>query len=77
MSLEKISVQKICDICNYPRSTFYNYFEDMDYCWIAIMDDMNIEKSMNQSGKQNAEHIFSILYDYFDGYRSQIQRVLL
>ena len=47
MSLEKISVQKICDICNYPRSTFYNYFEDMDYCWIAIMDDMNIEKFMN------------------------------
>ena len=37
------SVQKICDICNYPRSTFYNYFDDiydlMDYCWIAIMKD--------------------------------------
>ena len=29
MPLEKISVQKICDICNYPRSTFYNYFEDI------------------------------------------------
>ena len=40
MSLEEISVQKMCDICNYPRSTFYNYFDDiydlMDYCWTAI-----------------------------------------
>ena len=48
MSLEEMSVQKICDICNYPRSTFYNYFDDiydlMDYCWIAIMKDMDIEK---------------------------------
>ena len=29
MSLEEISVQKMCDICNYPRSTFYNYFDDI------------------------------------------------
>ena len=29
MSLEEISVQKICDMCNYPRSTFYNYFDDI------------------------------------------------
>ena len=40
MSLEEISVQKMCDICNYPRSTFYNYFDDiydlMDYCRTAI-----------------------------------------
>lgn len=39
MPLEKITVQKICDACRYPRSTFYNYFEDiydlMDYCWYS------------------------------------------
>ena len=51
MSLEEISVRKICDICNYPRSTFYNYFDDiydlMDYCWIAIMKDMDILTSID------------------------------
>ena len=69
MPLEEISVQKICDICNYPRSTFYNYFDDiydlMDYCWIAIMKDMDIEKYLNVQGEQNTEQIFSLLYEYY------------
>ena len=81
MSLEEISVQKICDVCNYPRSTFYNYFDDiydlMDYCWIAIMKDMDIEKYLNVQGEQNTEQIFSLLYEYLDQYRSQISRILL
>ena len=80
MSLEEISVQKICDICNYPRSTFYNYFDDiydlMDYCWIAIMKDMDIEKYLNVQGEQNTEQIFSFLYEYLDRYRPQIYRIL-
>ena len=74
------SVQKICDICNYPRSTFYNYFDDiydlMDYCWIAIMKDMDIEKYLNVQGEQNTEQIFSLLYEYLDRYRPQIYRIL-
>lgn len=81
MPLEEISVQKICDLCNYPRSTFYNYFDDiydlMDYCWIAIMKDMDIEKYMNGQGEKNTEQIFSLLYEYFDQYRPQIYRILL
>ena len=81
MPLEEISVQKICDMCNYPRSTFYNYFDDiydlMDYCWIAIMKDMDIEKYLNVQGEQNTEQIFSLLYEYLDQYRSQISRILL
>ena len=81
MPLEEISVQKICDVCNYPRSTFYNYFDDiydlMDYCWIAIMKDMDIEKYLNVQGEQNTEQIFSLLYEYLDRYRPQIYRILL
>ena len=80
MPLEEMSVQKICDICNYPRSTFYNYFDDiydlMDYCWIAIMKDMDIEKYLNVQGEQNTEQIFSLLHEYLDRYRSQIYRIL-
>ena len=80
MPLEEMSVQKICDICNYPRSTFYNYFDDiydlMDYCQIAIMKDMDIEKYLNVQGEQNTEQIFSFLYEYLDRYRPQIYRIL-
>lgn len=81
MPLEEISVQKICDVCNYPRSTFYNYFDDiydlMDYCWIAIMKDMDIEKYLNVQEEQKTEQIFSLLYEYLDPYRLQIHRTLL
>lgn len=81
MPLEEISVQKICDICNYPRSTFYNYFDDiydlMDYCWITIMKDMDIEKYLNVQGEQNTEQIFSLLYEYLDQYRLKIHKILL
>ena len=80
-SLEEISVQKICDLCNYPRSTFYNYFDDiydlMDYCWIVIMKDINLEKCINAQSEQNTEQIFSLLYDYLDQYRIQISKILL
>lgn len=81
MPLEEISVRKICDVCNYPRSTFYNYFDDiydlMDYCWIVIMKDMDIEKYLNVQEEQNTEQIFSLLYEYLDQYRLQIHRILL
>ena len=74
MPLEEISVQKICNVCSYPRSTFYNYFDDiydlMDYCWIVI------EKYLNVKGEQNTEQIFSLLYGYLDQYRPQIYRIL-
>ena len=80
MPLEEISVQKICDICNYPRSTFYNYFDDiydlMDYCWIVIVKDMNLEQYMKIPAEDRTKEIFLMLYDYLDGYRPQIHNIL-
>lgn len=73
LPLEGITVQQLCDTCNYPRSTFYNYFEDifdlMDYCWLVIMHDIRISEG------ENTQEIFTILYEYFDGYREQIHRI--
>lgn len=80
MPLEEISVRKICDICNYPRSTFYNYFDDiydlMDYCWIVIIKDMNLEQYMKFPAEDRTKEIFLMLYDYLDGYRPQIHKIL-
>ena len=49
----------------------------MDYCWIAILKDMDMEKYMNVQGEQNTEQIFSLLYGYLDQYRPQIHKILL
>ena len=81
MPLEDISVRKICDLCNYPRSTFYNYFDDiydlMDYCWTVIVKDMNLEQYIKIPAEDRTKEIFLMLYDYLDGYRPQIHKILL
>ena len=41
----------------------------MDYCWIAIMKDMDIEKYLNVQEEQKTEQIFSLLYEYLDKLR--------
>ena len=77
--LEEISGQKLCNLCHYPRSTFYNYFEDiydlMDYCWKDIMKDIDIEKYLKGDEEKGTLGIFVILYDYFDQYRNNIHRI--
>ena len=36
-SFEEITVNELCQQSNYPRATFYNYFDDkydlLNYCW--------------------------------------------
>ena len=44
--LEEITVGELCAQTNYPRSTFYNYFEDiyalMDCCWKSVSESMGV-----------------------------------
>lgn len=79
-SLETISVQKICDSCDYPRSTFYNYFEDiydlMNYCWEAIAVDMDINMCMELPEGERTNAIFVIMYDYLNVRKQQINKIV-
>ena len=79
-ALETISVQTICDCCNYPRSTFYNYFDDlydlMNYCWLEVMNDMGINKYIHISEERDVVKIYSELYMYLDSYRNQIRKII-
>lgn len=78
--LETISVQKLCDSCDYPRSTFYNYFEDIydlvEYCWEVIAGDMDINKCMKLPEEERTNAIFTIMYDYLKGRTEQINKII-
>ncbi|WP_099469232.1 TetR/AcrR family transcriptional regulator [Konateibacter massiliensis] len=43
-SFEEITVNELCEISNYPRATFYNYFEDifdlLNYCWLSLTKEI-------------------------------------
>lgn len=79
-SLETISVQKLCDSCDYPRSTFYNYFEDiydlMNYCWEAIAGDMDINRCMELPEEERTNAIFTVMYEYLNDRTEQINKIV-
>ncbi len=43
-SFESISVNELCELAQYPRATFYNYFDDkydlLDYCWHCVSEQI-------------------------------------
>lgn len=77
---EKITVNEICEACNYPRATFYNYFDDsydlLNYCWMAMMQEIKIDDYPEMRSEERIYILFDRLYDYFDLYRERLERIM-
>lgn len=62
-SFETISVNEICEVSNFPRATFYNYFDDkydlLDYCWYLLSSQIY----RNESPAIHSEKTLVILFD--------------
>lgn len=62
-SFEAISVNEICEISNFPRATFYNYFDDkydlLNYCWHLLSSQIYV----NEPPDSAQENILSTLFD--------------
>lgn len=78
--LESITIAQLCEKTSYPRSTFYNYFEDiydlMDYCWEAIGQRINISDYQNIEHDKRTLVLFDMVYDYMEANRASIDRLL-
>lgn len=76
---EKITVNEICEACNYPRATFYNYFDDsydlLNYCWTVMMQEVRVEDYSEMKTEERLFIIFERLYDYFDSWRERLGRI--
>ncbi|WP_057819304.1 TetR/AcrR family transcriptional regulator [Schleiferilactobacillus perolens] len=63
-SFDQISVNELCQRADYPRATFYNYFDDkydlLDYCWLHISQEFQFLPAP-ADGKENSD-----LLMYFD-----------
>ncbi|KRK87153.1 TetR/AcrR family transcriptional regulator [Lentilactobacillus sunkii] len=77
---ERISVNKICDISNFPRATFYNYFDDkfdlVDYCWYVIAQEIEVDKATEVKSNQSLIIYFDRLYDVFKNNRHLLDNIL-
>lgn len=62
-AFDKINVNEICKISNFPRATFYNYFADkydlVNYCWYLL----TVKVKLNEFSFMAPE---KLLFVYFD-----------
>ena len=78
-SFESITVQALCNTANYPRSTFYNYFDDiydlLDYCLQSPIADFSCEKYAAVRKEDRVRAIASDFYDLLEQQRDAFNRV--
>lgn len=78
--LESITVAELCEKVNYPRSTFYNYFEDiyalMDYCWESISETVKINDFKSIDHEKRTLTLFDMVYDFMEDNRASISSLL-
>ena len=78
---ECITVSELCNVCNYPRATFYNYFKDiydlLDCCWENMSVKINIEDYKSVKSDERAQLLFERLYEFFEEQRDVINRIII
>ena len=78
-SFEKITIKEICNKANYPRATFYNYFEDK-YDLLEFYFEFLLKKAESQEyWKNNISNyeVFNKVYDYLYQYKDDIKSILI
>ena len=47
-AFEEITVGELCEQAQYPRATFYNYFDDkydlLNYCWLSLAEKIGLSE---------------------------------
>lgn len=78
--LESVTIAQLCEKTCYPRSTFYNYFDDiydlMDYCWESIGGQINLADFQSIDHNKRTLALFDMVYDYMEANRPAIDRLL-
>lgn len=79
-SFDKITVNEICARCDYPRATFYNYFDDKydltEYCWFQLGKDAHLDLAKVQPSSTALLTVFDEVYSLFDTHRDLLNRVV-
>ena len=68
-SFEEITVNELCKLSNYPRATFYNYFDDkydlLNYCWGLLCKEIHLDDyKENVTSEKALFEILNRMYDF-------------
>lgn len=77
---ERISVNQLCQLSNYPRATFYNYFDDkfnlLEYYWYILGEQIRLQKFTQVPSNQMLTIYFDRFYDLLSERYSWLKKVL-
>ena len=77
---EDITVNELCNACNYPRATFYNYFQDiydlLDYCWENMSKEIKIQDYKSITPEERTQVLFERLYTFFEKKKDTVDRIM-
>lgn len=77
---EDIAVNELCEISNYPRATFYNYFDDiydlLDYCWLRMSMDIKIDDYQQLEPEERMNVIFKRIYNFLLSQKGKLNAIL-
>lgn len=77
---DKITVNGLCQKADYPRATFYNYFDDkfdlLNFCWFKLGQDTHLDVSDTQKGKLTIKETFAQIYKLFKDQQSLLLSII-
>lgn len=80
-AFEKITVGQLCTAAQYPRATFYNYFDDkydlLGYCWQTLAEQIGFSDYHHAEENEMLYLYFDRIYDFTKQNEEVIHKVLL
>ncbi len=78
-SFAQITVNEICDSSNYPRATFYNYFDDkydlLNYFWQNIAQEIHVDDYAQIAPEELLSVFYDRIYDLCEKYGKEIKYI--
>lgn len=79
-AFEEVNVNELCERSNYPRATFYNYFDDkfdlLNYCFYLLAKEIQLDKFESIQAEDLLLTYFERGYDLFEKHQKFLTRIL-
>lgn len=79
-AFEEITVGELCERAQYPRATFYNYFDDkydlLNYCWQTLAERVGLREQHRVDESETLYAYFDRIYDFTKQSMETIRKVL-
>ena len=79
-SFEEITVGELCEQAQYPRATFYNYFDDkydlLNYCWLSLAEKIGLSEYHHAQENDMLYLFFDRIYAFTKQHSERISHIL-